>query len=160
MKLISATLLDELAAKAAASPRLRTHYNVHDGVADAVQRFFVVAAHDSYFRPHRHATKVETALVLRGRLELVTFDDTGAVVARHMIGEGAPSCGYETPQGTWHTLVVHSDIAAFYEVKQGPYDAATAAEFAAWSPPEGDAKARAYLDWARSAPQGARGPAP
>jgi len=29
MKLLSRTLLDELAAKAAASPRARAHYNIH-----------------------------------------------------------------------------------------------------------------------------------
>lgn len=149
-------MLDELAAKAAASPRLRAHHNVHDAATDPVQRFFVVAARDSYFRPHRHLTKIETALALRGRLDVVTFDDTGAVTARYAIGEGAPSFGYETPRATWHTLVVHTGTGAFYEVKEGPYDPATAVEFAPWAPAEGDAKARAYLDWARTAPLGAR----
>ena len=149
-------MLDELAAKAAASPRLRAHHNVHESAADLVQRFFVVATRDSYFRPHRHLTKIETALVLRGRLEVVTFDDTGAVTARYALGDGAPGFGYETPQAAWHTLIVQSGTAAFYEVKEGPYDPATAVEFAPWAPPEGDAKARVYLDWARAAPVGAR----
>ena len=149
-------MLDELAAKAAASPRLRAHHNVHEAATDPVQRFFVVATHDSYFRPHRHLTKIETALVLRGRLDVVTFDDAGAVVARYAMGEGAPSGGYETPRATWHTLIVQSATAAFYEVKEGPYDPATAVEFAPWAPAEGDAKARAYLDWARTAQPGAR----
>jgi hypothetical protein len=72
------------------------------------------------------------------------------------MGEGAPSGGYETPQATWHALIVQSPTAAFYEVKEGPYDPATAVEFAPWAPPEGDANARAYLDWARTAPPGTR----
>jgi cupin fold WbuC family metalloprotein len=143
-------MLDELAAKAAASPRLRTHHNLHESPADAVQRYFIVAARDSYFRPHRHPTKGETALVLRGRLDVVTFDSSGAIVARHAMGEGAPSFGYETPPGTWHTLVVHSASTAFFEVKEGPYDPATIVESAPWAPAEGDPKARAYLEWLRT----------
>lgn len=158
MKLLPASLLDELAAKAAALPRLRTNYNIHEAAADPVQRYFVVALRDSYFRPHRHPTKVETALVLRGRFDLVTFDDTGAIVARYGMGEGGSSFGYETPRATWHTLVVQSGSTAFFEVKEGPYDPATVVEFAAWAPAEGDAAASAYLEWLRTAPVGAKRP--
>ena len=55
LELLPRALLDELAAKAAASPRLRAHHNIHATPADPVQRFLVVAQRDSYFRPHRHA---------------------------------------------------------------------------------------------------------
>jgi len=150
MKLLQTALLDELAAKAAASPRLRTNHNVHESPADPVQRYFIVAARDSYFRPHRHPTKSETALVLRGRLDVVAFDSSGAIVARYAMGDGAPHFGYETPPGVWHTLIVHSASAAFFEVKEGPYDPATVIEPAQWAPAEIDAKARAYLDWLRT----------
>jgi cupin fold WbuC family metalloprotein len=156
MKLIPTAMLDELAARAAASPRLRTHHNVHESPADLVQRFFVVALRDSYFRPHRHLTKGETALVLRGRIDVLMFDASGSVVARYAMGEGAPNVGYETPAGTWHTLVLQSANAAFFETKEGPYDPATAVEHAPWAPPEGDGQARAYLDWLRAAEPGAR----
>jgi|SRR5213075_315098 len=146
MKLLPATLLEELAARAAASPRLRTHHNVHESPTDPLQRYFIVAARGSYFRPHRHPAKGETALVLRGRLDVITFDSSGTIVARYAIGDGAPSFGYETPPGIWHTLVVHSATAAFFEVKEGPYDPATIVEQAPWAPAEGDPQARAYLE--------------
>ena len=156
MKLLPAAMLDELAARAAASPRLRTHHNVHESPADPVQRYFIVALRDSYFRPHRHAAKGETALVLRGRIDVLMFDSLGTVVARYATGEGAPNLGYETPAGTWHTLVLQSASAAFFETKEGPYDPATAVEQAPWAPAEGEAQARAYLDWLRAAEPGAR----
>ena len=156
MKLLPAAMLDELAARAAASPRLRTHHNVHESPADAVQRYFIVALRDSYFRPHRHPTKSETALVLRGKLDVVMFDSTGTVITRYAMGEGTPGFGYETPLGSWHTLVVSSDIASFFEIKEGPYDPATIVEAAPWAPAEGDAQARGYLEWLRTAQPGMR----
>jgi cupin fold WbuC family metalloprotein len=158
MKLLPANLLDELASKAASLPRLRTSHNIHEAAADPVQRYFVVALRDSYFRPHRHPTKIETALVLKGRFDLVTFDDGGAIVGRFGVGEGASSFGYETPEATWHTLVVQSASTAFFEVKEGPYDPATVVEFARWAPAEGDAAASRYLDWLRRAPVGTQSP--
>src|SRR5438105_15119271 len=72
VKLLSRTLLDELVAKAAASPRARAHHNLHAGPEDPVQRFVVAARANSYFRPHRHAARAELAVIVRGR-----FDEIG-----------------------------------------------------------------------------------
>jgi cupin fold WbuC family metalloprotein len=154
MKLFSDALIDELAAKAAASPRGRAHHNVHTSADDPVQRFFIVANRHSYFRPHRHQTRSELALVLRGTFDVVTFDDAGCVLARYVVGEDGENLGYETPRGAWHTLIARADGAAFLEIKEGPYDQLTAAEFAAWSPPEGDPQVPQFLQWLRSAEPG------
>jgi len=152
MKLISTSLLDELAAAAAASPRGRTHYNLHGSAADVVQRYLVVANRGSYFRPHRHTTRAELALVVRGALDLVLFDEARRVTARYAFGAG--NIAYENGPGIWHTVVVKADATAFLEVKQGPYDPATATEFAGWAPAEGEPAAARFLDWARHAAPG------
>jgi cupin fold WbuC family metalloprotein len=154
MKLISSQLLAELAAGASASPRGRTHYNLHAGPADLVQRYLVVANRGSYFRPHRHAARAELAFIVRGALDLIVFDDGGQVTARHAFGAGAGNLAYENGPAIWHTVVVRDDATAFLEVKQGPYDPATASEFAPWAPAEGEPGAARFLDWARHAAPG------
>ena len=154
LELLPRALLDELAAKAAASPRLRTHHNIHATPADPVQRFLVVAQRDSYFRPHRHASRSELALLLRGAVDVLLFDDRGRVLARHAVGTDADNFGYETPQGVWHTLVPGASGCAFLEVKEGPYDPATAVQFAPWAPPEGAAAVAAFRLWLRNARTG------
>jgi len=154
MRLLPRVLLDELALKAAASPRARAHYNIHASADDPVQRFLVVATVQAYFRPHRHRTKSELATLLRGSVTLLTFDDDGRVTARYAVGEGADSIAYETPRDTWHTLLPGNRGSVFLEIKEGPYDAATATEFAAWAPPEGDAAVAQYLRWLREAQPG------
>ncbi len=159
MKLLPRSLLDELATAAAASPRRRAHHNIHATPQDPVQRFVVVAHGDAYFRPHRHVSRCELALLLRGRVDVLIFDEQGRVTARHRVGEGTDSLAYETPPGTWHTLVPGAQGGAFLEVKEGPYDPATATEFAAWAPAEGDAGVPGFRDWLRAAQPGDAAPA-
>ena len=154
MRFFEDSLILDLAAKAAASPRRRAHFNIHGSPSDPIQRFFVVAEADTYFRPHRHRINAELATVLKGRFDLLTFDEGGHVLSRHGVGEGSGQFAYEAPMGTWHTLVPVGGPVAFLEVKQGPYDPATAADFAAWAPPEGDDSVPRFQRWLREAQVG------
>jgi cupin fold WbuC family metalloprotein len=154
MKLLTHAQLDELTAKAASGPRRRAHLSVHASAEDPVQRYFVAARPESYFRPHRHLTKAELAIVVRGRLDVLTFDAEGRVLERHGIGEGADHFAYEATDGTWHALVALTEDCVFFEVKQGPYDPATSVEFAPWAPAEGEANAASYQRWLREAGPG------
>lgn len=156
MRLLQTALLDELAAQAAASPRRRAHHNIHAGPSDPVQRFLVVTCRDAYFRPHRHRTRSELAIVLRGSFSILTFDDAGTVVGRYAVGTGTAQFAYETARDTWHALLADGDGAAFFEVKEGPYDPASASEFAPWGIAEGDAAVPAYREWLRRAGIGER----
>src|SRR3984957_4564777 len=99
MKILPRALLDELATRAAARPRARPHPTTPAPPADTVQRFIVVALRDSYFRPHRHATRSELAVVMRGQFDVVTFAPEGRVLERHAVGDGTASMAYETPEG-------------------------------------------------------------
>jgi cupin fold WbuC family metalloprotein len=158
MKLFSQHFLDELTTRAQTSPRLRAHHNIHTSPTDLVQRFFVAARRDSYFRPHRHTVRAELAMVIRGQIEVLVFDEAGLVTARHHVGAGTPNIAYETPQGTWHTLLVTSDEATFLELKEGPYDPKTAAEFASWAPAEGHESVPAFQQWLRQTQPGSTPP--
>lgn len=145
MRVFSAAHLTELASRASASPRRRAHLNIHADASDLVQRFFVAVNRDSYVRPHRHLSKSELALVVRGGFDVLTFDDHGAVTATCSIGAGMPDLAFEMPRATWHTLLAREDGSIFLEIKEGPYDPATASEFAPWSPPEGAPAAADFL---------------
>jgi len=158
MKIFSQHLLDELAGRAAASPRRRAHHAIHADAADPVQRFFVCANRDSYFRPHRHVVRSEMTLVVRGAFTVLVFDEEGRVTSRLTAGVGEALLGYEIPPSTWHTLLANTDGATFLEIKEGPYNPETSAEPAVWAPAEGDSSVPAFLAWARSAEPGELAP--
>jgi cupin fold WbuC family metalloprotein len=158
LRTISRDLLAELAAKADASPRLRAHFNFHEGADSLVQRLIVQLRRGTYIRPHRHydLNKWEMTLALAGAVDIVIFDDQGGVLQRIGLASGGETMALELPPQTWHSYVLLTEHAAFFEVKEGPYDPARITQFAPWAPAEGEAGASAYLQWMETAQPGQR----
>ena len=115
-------------------------------MASNPHRFLNAWTRGSYAAPHRHleVPKPESFIVLRGELVLFLFDDVGAVTETHILGRDGV-LGIDIAPGLWHTLTALTDTAICFEVKAGPYDAATDKEFAPWAPREGDPAAASYL---------------
>jgi len=149
VKVISASLVDDVASRAAASPRLRMNHNFHTGSEDNPHRFLNILLEGTYIRPHRHSDppKAESFLVLEGVAEVILFDDTGAVTKRYTLGAGSDEghvWGVDLPPGVWHTILPRTSRVVCFEVKPGPWSPATDKEFATWAPAENDPAAAAY----------------
>lgn len=147
VQLIDRALLDATLARASASARLRTNHNFHSGDADNPHRFLNAWVKGTYGAPHRHLEppKAESFVVLAGKLAVFLFDDEGAVTEHHVLG-GEGLLGIDIAPGVWHTLAPLSETAVCFEVKPGPYVAATDKEFAPWAPREGEPGTAAYLE--------------
>ena len=146
MKWIDNHLVSEMMAVAASSERKRTNHNLHESSEDPVQRYCIAATKDSYFRPHRHPANWELAIVVRGRFEFIVFDDEGTVIESHTVGPNTGKNGFEIEANRWHCWLPLTDEGVFFEVKPGPYNPATAAEFAPWAPEEGAPEATSYIN--------------
>ncbi len=154
MKHIPQNLVDDLIVRAGAQARRRTNLNIHAKPEDPIQRLFIAAKLDSYFRPHRHPTKWEFVIVVRGQFDILTFAGDGSITERFAAGPDSAMLAFELPASTWHTSVPMQEDSVFLEIKQGPYDARTVSEFADWSPAEGAAGANRYLERLRLAKVG------
>jgi cupin fold WbuC family metalloprotein len=155
VKTLDDALTADLTARAAASPRLRAHHNLHDTLEDPVQRLLVAALPGTHIRPHCHpAPKWEMILALRGRLALVFFDDAGRVEQRLELSPDGPVTAVEIPPGQWHTLCPMGGPVTFLEMKPGPYLPSGPADFAAWAPAEGEADVPAFQSWLQTAATG------
>jgi cupin fold WbuC family metalloprotein len=146
VQLIDEALLDATLARARESPRGRINHNFHPDMASNPHRFLNAWTRGSYAAPHRHLTvpKPESFVVLRGELALFVFDDLGAVTERHVLGRNGV-IGLDLAPGVWHTVAALSETAVCFEVKAGPYDAASDKQLAPWAPREGEPQAAAYL---------------
>lgn len=147
MRTIDLDLLDLLRAEAAANPRRRAIHRFHEH-EEPVQRMLNALCDDSYVQPHRHANpdKVELFSALAGRLLVLTFDDEGRVQAHQVLDPNGPVIGAEIPPRTWHAILALDPVSVALEIIQGPFDAATHKQFAAWAPEE----PAAGLAWIRA----------
>ena len=147
IRFIETALLDATSAMARSSPRRRRNHNFHPADDYPAHRLLNAIEPGSYVAPHRHLdpTKDETMLVVRGRLGLLIFDDSGRVVESAVLIAGGERSGVDIRHGCWHSVLALEPGTVFLEAKAGPYVALTDAERAPWAPVESDAAAAGYL---------------
>jgi cupin fold WbuC family metalloprotein len=141
----------ELAMRAGAAPRKRTHLLLHDGPADPVQRLIIVLQPNTYVRPHHHSRQWEMLVLQQGRGNLLIFDGDARLMDRIELSPSSPVV--QIPIGVWHGFVVLEPNTAVLEIKPGPY---RPNEFADWAPEEGDASASRFVEWITNAASGER----
>lgn len=144
IRTITQTMIDDLLAQAAESPRKRTIYRLHEH-HEPVQRMINMLP-GTYTPPHKHENpdKVELFSILVGKLAVLEFDDAGAVINVYRLDSAGPVRIADIAPRTYHALVVQEPSAAL-EVIQGPYEAVTHKKFAPWAPTEGSPDVPAYL---------------
>lgn len=150
-RFLDQTLFAELAGKAAASPRQRQHHNFHQ-MEEPCHRMAVGLQPDTYIPPHRHLStdKAEALLVLKGRLGLLIFSDSGELLGTRVLEAGGDCVGVDLPPGVFHALVVLAADSILFECKAGPYRPVGEGERAPWAPNEGEAEVAEYLAWMRA----------
>lgn len=119
--LIDKKLLDEVSARAKASERLRMNYNLHDALDSKAQRLFNALEPGTILPIHRHRNTAETYILLRGRIDVMFYDDKGVEVERFALNPQEGNYGVHIPKGQWHTLEVLEKDTVIFEVKDGPY---------------------------------------
>jgi cupin fold WbuC family metalloprotein len=144
---IDQSLLDSLSEKAKNAPRGRMNHNFHRELADPINRMLNAMEPGTYVAPHKHQDpdKREAFLILRGRVLVVEFTETGQVAEWQVLSPALGNFGVEIPPRTYHTLIALESGMVIYELKDGPYDAANDKVFAPWAPAEGAPEAPAYL---------------
>ncbi|MEQ9557764.1 MAG: WbuC family cupin fold metalloprotein [Rhodospirillales bacterium] len=155
-KVVSPADIVALAAKATASPRRRSHRNLHAAPGEPVQRLLMAAEPDTYVQPHRHPDKPwEMIVLLSGALDVLLFSEDGQLEQRVALRPDGERL-IEYPGGVYHAAVVLEPATAVLEIKQGPYDPATAKELPAWAPAENTDDGAPFRDFMRVMKVGAR----
>ncbi len=118
--IIDKTLLDEVSERAKSSERLRMNYNLHDSLDAKAQRLLNALEPGTILPIHRHRHTAETYLLLRGRINVVFYNDMGGVTERYELNPEENRYGVHIPKGQWHTIEVR-ESSVIFEVKDGPY---------------------------------------
>jgi len=144
---INQTLLDQVTEKARHAPRRRMNHNFHQTSDDLINRMLNAMEPGTYVRPHKHENpdKREAFLILRGRILVVCFDQTGNITDYVELNPATGNFGLEITPGSYHTLIALQSGSVLYELKDGPYDASNDKQFAPWAPEEDTPEVAAYI---------------
>lgn len=118
--LIDNKFLDEVAALAKTSERLRMNRDMRNSTDDTSQRMLNALEIGTVLPIHRHPTTSETQLLLRGKIDVMFYDNQRCEIERFHLDPRNGVYGIDIPAGTWHNLVV-IESAVIFEAKDGPY---------------------------------------
>lgn len=119
--IIDNTLLDQVTQQAKMSPRLRMNYNLHDSLDSKAQRLFNALEPGTELPVHRHIHTSETYIIVRGRMNVLFYDDDRQLTEKCELDPQRGAYGVQIPAGQWHTLEVLESGTVIFEVKDGPY---------------------------------------
>ena len=97
-------------------------------------------------QPHLHPSeeKCEDIHIVKGRLLLHFFDDTGEVTQSFLMEPGSIS-HVRVPAFAWHTYAMLTEEVLTYESMWGKYDPLTWKKTAEWAPEEGGINGISFL---------------
>lgn len=121
MKVIDNNLLNDVSAQAKASPRLRMNYNFHQSLEDKCHRMLNAVEPGTDIPIHRHPTKDETFVVLRGKVKVSTYNDDGSMIESVVLCQEDGRYGMDIPKNVWHNLESMAADSVIFECKEGPF---------------------------------------
>ncbi len=117
---IDSQLLDKISSQAAASPRLRMNFNLHEGADAPAQRLLNALEPGTVLPVHRHNHTDETYILLRGKIDVMFYSSDKTETERFHLDPLTGNYGVNIPRSRWHSLEV-IEPAVIFEVKDGPY---------------------------------------
>lgn len=119
--IIDKALLDEVSLKAKESPRLRMNFNFHQSLDEKCHRFLNAVEPGTKVPIHRHPTKDETFVILRGKVRVTTHNDDGSIIEDVVLCSEEGQYGVNIPKGVWHKIEAMEPNSVIFECKEGPF---------------------------------------
>ena len=121
MKVIDNNLIDRVVAQAKESPRLRMNYNFHESLDDKCHRLLNALEPGTVVPVHRHPTKDESFVILRGKIRVNTYNDAGEVMESVVLSPADGKYGVDIAKNVWHGVECLESGSVIFEVKEGPF---------------------------------------
>ena len=119
--IIDTQFLDKVSVEAKASPRLRMNYNFHQSLDEKCHRFLNAVEPGTEVPIHKHPTKDETFVILRGKVRVTTHRDDGSKIEDVVLCADEGRYGVNIPKGVWNTIEAMEPDSVIFECKEGPF---------------------------------------
>ena len=117
--IIDKNLLDQVSAQAKESPRLRMNYNFHQSLEDKCHRMLNAVETGTMVPIHRHPTKDESFVILRGKVRVTTHNDDGSIIEDVVLSQESGNYGVDIPKNVWHKMEALESGSVIFECRRG-----------------------------------------
>lgn len=119
--------------------RRRIRLCAHKDADSTLHEMIIVHPQDAYVRPHKHLGKVESDHIIEGLVDVVVFDEAGAIPEVIRLGDylSGHQFYYRIPAACYHTLLIRSEWLVFHETTNGPFKKSDTV-FPSWAPEDND----------------------
>ena len=118
---IEKKLLDQVSNKAKESPRLRMNYNFHQSLDEKCHRFLNAVEPGTVVPIHKHPTKDESFVILRGKVRVTTHNDDGSIIDDVVLRQESGNYGVDIPKNVWDRMESLKAGSVIFECKEGPF---------------------------------------
>ena len=119
--IINVRLIDKVTRRAQNSPRLRMNHNFHQSLDEKCHRMLNAVEPGTDVPIHRHPTKDESFVILRGKVRSTTYNDDGSVLESVVLCAEDGIYGVDIPKNVWHKLESLEPNSVIFECKEGPF---------------------------------------
>lgn len=118
---IDKELFNEIAKKAAESPRLRINYDLRNDENEQSQRMLNVLLPGTKSAIHRYNDTAETVLCIQGECIERYYDNEGNETEVFHFAAGGELVGLQIPAGQYHSLEAMDEMSVIIEFKALAY---------------------------------------
>lgn len=97
------------------------NYNFHQSLEEKCHRFLNAVEPGTEVPIHRHLTKDEAFVLLRGRVRVTTHNDDGSIIDDISLCPEEGRYGVNIPQSVWHKIEAMESNNVIFECKEGPF---------------------------------------
>ncbi len=105
---------------------------LHNDTREHVHEMINVYPAKCYIRPHSHPFKIESKVIIEGKLLVILFDDTGKISDKFIM-EKDGIFTFRLDKGIIHTNIPLTDVV-FHEIIEGPFVGKDDSVFPQWAP--------------------------
>ena len=70
---------------------------------------------------HKHPTKDESFVILRGKVRVTTHNDDGSIIEDVVLRQEGGNYGVDIPKNVWHMVEALELGCVIFECKEGPF---------------------------------------
>ena len=97
------------------------NYNFHQSLKDKCHRMLNAVEPGTQVPIHRHPTKDESFVVLRGKVRVIIHNDDGSIIEDVVLSQESGNYGVDIPKNVWHMVESLESGSVIFECKEGPF---------------------------------------